>query len=476
MRNELTLDTGKYRVCKSKWKDETVIYRAFEDVCYVENPVFVKNQSMNLYVPEAYFHEEPQNGWTAGTAPVYFPIGVGGYMPAEPLRAGRKGMGGSENGILEALSRGFVVAAPGARGHSCRQGGLFAGKAPACIADLKAAVRYLRHNRECIPGDTDKIIANGTSAGGALSALLGATGNCPDYEEYLAAAGAAQERDDIFAASCYCPITNLEHADMAYEWQYGFLVGEPPREKGRKTGAPDRAHPGMNRRGWKEIPLAEQKAMSEELCAAFPRYVNSLSLCWKDGTPVMLSNLGEGILLDIIRNLLLHSAQRALDQGREIPFDTGVRVRGREAADLDYKRYLSYLTRKKSVPAFDSVLNYTPENRLFGNEQTDSRHFTDFSFARSRAEGERAEDAQIRLMNPMYYIGSQSSRCARHYRIRHGAADRDTSFAIPVLLAAALNGAGVDTDIAFPWDIPHAGNYDPDELFAWMEQISNSVK
>ena len=32
--------------------------------------------------------------------------------------------------------------------------------------------------------------------------------------------GAADERDDIFAASCYCPITNLENADKAYEWEF----------------------------------------------------------------------------------------------------------------------------------------------------------------------------------------------------------------------------------------------------------------
>ncbi len=471
MRDGLILDTGKYRVCKGKWKDEAVVYRAFEEVCYVEHPVLVRNQSMNIYVPEAYFHEESSNGWTAETAPVYFPNGVGGYMPAEPLRAGKKGMGGAENGILEALYRGFVVASPGARGHSCRQGGLFVGKAPAGIADLKAAVRFLRHNRDRIPGDTERIISNGTSAGGALSALLGATGNCPDYEEYLAAAGAAEERDDIYAASCYCPITNLEHADMAYEWQYGFLLGEPPRERGRKPGVSERAHPGMSRKGWKDIPLDDQKAMSEELRAAFPHYVNLLSLRWQDGLPVMLSNLGEGALPGIIRSLLLPSAQQALEQGREIPFETGLRVQGRVAADLDYKRYLSYLTRKKAAPAFDSVLNHTFENRLFGNAQTDCRHFTDFSFAHGRAGGEMAEDAQIRLMNPMNYIGNRNCRCARHYRIRHGAADRDTSFAIPVLLAAALAGAGADTDIAFPWDIPHAGNYDLYELFTWMEQI-----
>lgn len=79
---------------------------------------------------------------------------------------------------------------------------------------MKAAVRYLKYNRDRICGSMSHIISNGTSAGGALSALLGVTGNHPDYESFLEEAGAACAEDDIFAASCYCPITNLEHGDM----------------------------------------------------------------------------------------------------------------------------------------------------------------------------------------------------------------------------------------------------------------------
>lgn len=88
----------------------------------------------------------------------------------------------------------------------------------ALIVDMKAVVRYL--HKGIVPGDVERIVTNGTSAGGALSALAGATGNSPDYVPYLAAIGAADERDDIFAASCYCPIHNLEHADAAYEWLF----------------------------------------------------------------------------------------------------------------------------------------------------------------------------------------------------------------------------------------------------------------
>lgn len=71
----------------------------------------------------------------------------------------------------------------------------------------------MRYNAKTVPGDVEKIITNGTSAGGALSALAGATGNAKEYEPYLKAIGAAEEKDDIFAASCYCPIHNLEYAD-----------------------------------------------------------------------------------------------------------------------------------------------------------------------------------------------------------------------------------------------------------------------
>lgn len=69
--------------------------------------------------------------------------------------------------------------------------------------------------KEAVPGDVNKIISNGTSAGGAMSSLLGSTGDHPDYEPYLKELGAAEESDAIYAASCYCPITNLDHADMA---------------------------------------------------------------------------------------------------------------------------------------------------------------------------------------------------------------------------------------------------------------------
>ncbi|MBP1651722.1 MAG: Tat pathway signal sequence domain protein [Bacteroidetes bacterium] len=99
--------------------------------------------------------------------------------------------------------------------------GTYYGKAPAAIVDLKAAVRYIRHNKGLLPGDADYIISTGVSAGGALPGLLAASGNCHLYDAYLNETGAADEPDNIYASACFCPITDLDHADGAYEWMYG---------------------------------------------------------------------------------------------------------------------------------------------------------------------------------------------------------------------------------------------------------------
>ena len=71
-----------------------------------------------------------------------------------------------------------------------------------------------------MPGNANRIITNGTSAGGAVSLLQGAAGNSSDFQPYLQALGAATAATNVYAVSAYCPITNLDAADMAYEWSY----------------------------------------------------------------------------------------------------------------------------------------------------------------------------------------------------------------------------------------------------------------
>ena len=75
----------------------------------------------------------------------------------------------------------------------------------------------------------------------------------------------------------------------------------------------------------------------------------------------------------------------------------------------------------------------------------------------------------IKLMNPLNFIGKADT--AKHFRIRHGAIDRDTSLGVPAILALKLQNSGADVDFRVPWGRGHSGDYDLPELFDWMDSI-----
>ena len=81
-----------------------------------------------------------------------------------------------------------------------------------------------------------------------------------------------------------------------------------------------------------------------------------------------------------------------------------------------------------------------------------------------------ADTEIIKMMNPMEFIGGNVN-IASHFRIRHGAADRDTSLAIPAILALKLEDRGINVDFFSPWGVGHAGDYDLEELFDWTDEI-----
>lgn len=369
--DNLTFDADTCPTITETRNDVTVTYRSCEDIVYVSNPVDAGYQRMNVYVPEAYYQGGSLNGFSAGNAPIFLPNTVGGYMPGPPATVDMES-------VWLALAKGYVVAAPGARGRSNQDGnGLYTGKAPACIVDLKAAVRYLRYNDEIMPGNAEKIIANGTSAGGALSSLLGTTGNHEDYAPYLAAIGAADERDDIFAASCYCPIQNLDNADTAMEWQFNGI------------GLDD----------------AEQAMISDDLKAMFPLYLNGLQLKAliprndkgvglkhapgeiKKGMVLTLDGNGEGSFKDYVKSFVIASAQKALDRGADLDGYEWITIEDGTVTDIDFfgfsADYAGRLPFKKP-PAFDALNLGAFENNLFGTATIDNQHFTQYSFVNSK--------------------------------------------------------------------------------------------
>ena len=465
--NVLRPDLTRYTTQQVKVGEQTIRVRAYEGLPTVAQAVEPDYQALNLYIPEAYFRGGSIGGFTARTAPIFLPNGVGGYMPAKPgglvnRMPGPPGQAPAPSASAMALSRGFVVAAPGARGRTLQAAdGRWTGKAPAAIVDLKAAVRWLRNNADRLPGNVERIVSNGTSAGGALSALLGASGNHPDYEADLRALGAAPGRDDIFAVSAFCPITNLAHADEAYEWQFEGL-----REY-RSI-----AMSMLDFRVHREEVLGQlsdaQVALSGEMRQAFVAYVNALGLKAPDGSPLTLEPNGQGRLREHIAALLQASAQQALDGGRDLSDVSWLRVQGGRVQSVDFSAYARAVGRMKAQPAFDGLSLETGENQLFGDTRVDKRHFTAFSLRHTSVPGAALADVNtVKSMDAMQQLLDARAKVSRHWRIRHGSLDRDTSLAVPTLLAAAARQRGAAVDLALPWARPHSGDYELEALFDW---------
>jgi len=458
-------------------------YRAYENIVDVKKPVDAQYESMNIYIPDAYFNGGTVGDYNASTAPIFLPNTVGAYLPGPPgsitatsidtATNNVKGVaanGGAPDGGSEAagvaLSKGYVVAMPGARGRTLRDpSGKYYGKDPAGLVDLKAAVRYLHYNDVTMPGDANKIISNGTSAGGAMSALLGATGNSSDYTSYLNEIGAADARDDIFASSDYCPITNIDNDDPAYEWAYNGINDYKSMKISFDGGKINRT----------EIPNTmndDQSKLSDELKKLFPAYVNGLGLKEPDGTALKLDADGNGNFKDYVKSYIIASAQKAIDNGTDLSELNWITISGNKVTDIDFDKYNQYVGRGKVAPSFDTVDLSAPENGLFGTETTDAQHFTQFGQDNNTVSGATIADPQlIKMMNPMNYIGAQGVTTAPNFRIRYGSVDNNTSLAIETILATKLQNSGYNVDFAVPWGVGHSGDYDLNDLFEWMDKI-----
>ena len=457
---ELTFDPENFTEKQLTMPDGYVVkYKAYENIFYVRNIEDSVYQTLNIFVPEK----------LKENAPVFLRTYVSGYMASKAKLPSPKDASG------RALEEGYVVCIPGSRGsnsfvhkdlyvskkkrgkgkkkkHSGEFETVYTGKLPAGIVDLKAAVRFLKANDALIPGNSLKIIADGTSAGGAFTALLGATGNHPDYDGLLQKAGAAKAQDDIWTVVSYCPITDLEHSDMAYEWLYGFCNKTVRRLD------------------------AAQSALSDKLSALYPDYLNSLNL--KD--PATGEDITAENYLKYLKTCLLKSVHKAFDEGADIADTVGVffydeSKESRCIVDLNLKEYLTYVAQNqklKNPPAFDSQGNgSTPpsaENKAFGLSDGTTLNFTEFAL-HDNLSGDMKK--RVKMTNPMNYLSDDEAVKAQHWYIRHGAKDRDTGFQTAINLALKLQNSGLDVNFFLPWDTAHTGDYRLNELFDWLETL-----
>lgn len=263
-------ETTLSKVDMTKWQ-----YNAENDVywqvgiVYCSSPADKNYENLGIYVPGAYMTGTANSdgtytceinpsgtvgGFTSETAPIVIPVDTPGYaaMAAPTEYTGS---------TASYTSAGFIYVHAGCRGRDAG--------APAGVTDLKAAIRYIRYTKDTIPGSTDRIFTFGMSGGGAQSALLGATGDSELYTPYLDAIGAVSgESDAVAGTMAWCPITNLDYASEAYEWNLGVTRTDLS---------------------------ADMQALSNAMAEQFALYINKLGLTDEDGSALSLTASEEGV-------------------------------------------------------------------------------------------------------------------------------------------------------------------------------------
>ena len=486
-------------------------------VVYVANPASLDYETLGIYVPGAYL-EATANGdgtytasvksdaqvgqFTAATAPYILPVNTPGYNASQAPTW-------LADGIASYTQAGMIYLQPGIRGRdntTDSQGQEVVGGAPWGVTDLKAAIRYVRYNKDLLPGDTDKIVSFGHSGGGAQSAILGASGDSTLYNPYLEALGAAMKdkegnpiSDAPYGTMTWSPITSLDYADAAYEWNLGQFADSNTRAEGTFT-----------------------QALSQDLAKEYANYINQLGLK-HEGQALTLAESSqgiytqgsyatylEGVVNQSLNNFLAdtsfpytsdgaglggstesvtyETAQAYIDrlnaEAQWVTYDAATNT-AKISSLADFAKYVK--TASKSVPAFDALDRSLAENAVFGVADTNELHFdqlvarllknnqakyenltdwtsqyvTDFEsdLAKTDSLGKTIAERQD-LYNPMFYLtsaysGYQTSKPAPHWRIRSGLSQGDTALTVETNLALALenqaNGAVKSVDFATVW-------------------------
>ncbi|MBR3401445.1 MAG: alpha/beta fold hydrolase, partial [Parasporobacterium sp.] len=419
------------------------------------------------------------------------------------------------------LSKNYVLVSYGCRARNDDPvDGIYNGHSPATVADTKAVIRYLRYNKEALPaGNTDCIIITGTSGGGALSCVIGASGDSSDFFPYLyeiGAAGVEKEGEDytssisdsVAGVIAYCPITDLPNADAAYEWTYAATRKE-------LEGIDFNTNPEKKAKiYYSEEEGTINEEVSSVLTGYYEEYVDQLGLKLDDGTELTSANLKDAII-GLMETEITESMQEIGTE--QMLTDIGTNANGKESVGpqdwlvfddngdftYDFDQHLNWVasnTKLKVVCAFSNAglpWAATNEDSLFGAGEYPYAAFEAYSWEHdSVAEnGSGLDDTgldwnafletpegqqqllQMRMTNAIEYLndteGDDAGVKAPFWYVRYGMNDRDSSFAVETILRYSItNNADIrNADFEFAWLKPHSGDYDVTEAYAWLDSV-----
>nr|WP_320132284.1 subtype B tannase [uncultured Holophaga sp.] len=537
--------------------------RKYGPIKYVANPVQMALTQSSMMgsttLTDGYEMEEmyvyvPETSASDQKTAIWMQFNNGGWffsVVKDPITDGASFTSNDTTPIAYALKAGYIIASVGTRGRmAVAADGTYAGKAPACIVDAKAAIRYMRLNDTLMSGSAERIIIDGTSGGGGLVTTVGASADSSDYNADLASIGAAGIKasgstfistlsDKPFVVQAYCPINNLAHADEGYEYQFNAIRGltNDITLNGVATTLP--LTPALNSVDYAND--SNSQAASVAIASNFPAYVASLGLKLEDGSAFTAEKIPSLVMAQVESDINDRLAEGTLtvssgtstskatvpaygDTFTNVsvdfrpPYATTTKVLSNDwltltgtgtsarVATIDYTNYLKFvtsLTQLKTVVAFDAVgangvtSTNSGESNLYGSTSASTvySNFSEWSWNNNTLVGDGSGlfdtgltwnqylatsvglslAKQLKMSSPIPYLISSNASPAPYWYVRHGMIDRDTSFAIQMVLKYAIeNNANVKgLDFKFPYLTPHSGDYDASEAFAWFaEQLA----
>lgn len=510
-------------------------------ITYCKNPEDTTYQKLAIFVPAPYMNctQNTDNTYSCSKQDIEKKVGLYNYRSAPYLFP----VNAPEYNATKALTdyidvtpytdNGLIVVYAGSRG---REHG-----APYGVTDLKAAIRYIRYNNQILPGHKNRVTVFGMGRSGGLAAILGTSGDSALYTPYLRKIGAIENRDGDTPnmVAIWCPITALDTANEAYEWDLGLT----------RINMTD-----------------EQQKISSAMRKAYAQYINKAGFRHPSGKALTIQQ-GEngdymsGTYYDYIKETIERSLTFFLRRTR-FPYITqgyknkrmfqdltGQKTSGADLTNqnsfmrtqtaeplvlsgsyLTKDKYLaalntpkkwiiydystkngiiksvkSFVTKMKpatkAVGAFDSLEKDQAENILFHTGDGKGVHFDTYTaqiLENSKYGNEfktdfKKQDAlgytvlqRMDMYNPMYYIlpssrGYRTGKVTPIWRIRSGINQGDTSLTTDINLFLALNKyPGVQRIDFMPiWGLKHveaeASGDAQKNLIEWLNDLMEQM-
>lgn len=339
--------------------------------------------------------------------------------------------------------------------------------------------------------------------------------------------------DQVYAVVAYCPIQDMGSADLAYEWMFNVLNTRSLVSADQKAGLIVDANGNELVRASNPDPSGSASLMNKFVAyqASLGLKNDDGSALTADNMLAALQSEIQKAASAHVKAGKTWVAYNATGSAAAngVAGGSGTLSYKNDFINVDasgnvtffnmsnYLKFVAKQARLKAVPAFDQ-LGQTPalaatatsdttkagatiygnysggESNLFGTAAQVYSNFTEYGWNNNNG-GDAINAAQsgvglknsgytwannpqqaallnqYKLINSLAYIG-KTDAITPHWRIRVGARDRDTSFTVAYNISRALKADAKikNVDYGLAWDQGHAGNYDVQDAFSWIDQ------